>query len=214
MAAKGAEDKDYILEFLDSEYRELNNNLRECWKYISELLKTFLYIQIILISLIFLGGGILKVEGVVIKSEKTVIIDNNSNSLNAEMENPSKALPHINAAVDLLRQLSIIPLLLLGFGSSVGAIVQNSRLFSNAKKLVRRAAYLEELAGFPIDNRESDHDTTLPTLPSGKLLSRELYSDDKQFNLKNWLTFTYLSFCSLWVISAIILAFSTKLFSL
>ncbi len=51
------------LHYLDIEYHELNNHVRESWKYISDLLKSFLFIQILLISLMFLGGGVIEVGG-------------------------------------------------------------------------------------------------------------------------------------------------------
>ncbi|MEM5585236.1 hypothetical protein WNZ15_22460 [Roseibium sp. AS2] len=197
MTAKDAAESDYMFEFLDCEYRELNNNLRECWKYISELLKTFLYLQIVLISLIFLGGGVIKVEKVVVTSkyetksnfEKGNYISNSDHSKNTTLS-PMNFLESV-------RWVPIAALIFLGLGSSGGAYLQNARLFSNATKLVRRAAYLEELANFPEDNRDTVHGNA--TLPSGRLLYKELYSDDKGMNLKPMLSGTYIIFGIVWI---------------
>lgn len=136
--------------FIDTEYKELNNHIRECWKYISDLLRSFLFLQIILLSVIFLGGGVVKVEGVTVTTGQQVVATPAPGSANTE-------------TAERFRKTTVIPLLIFGVVGSVGAIIQNLRLFKNATAFVERAAFLESTGGFVIDSSHGSLRTSPPT---------------------------------------------------
>lgn len=98
------------------EYRELNNHTRECWKYISDLLRHYVLLQIALFSALFLSD------------------------------------------TDTVTLSAVWPLAVIGLVGSIGALFQNHRLFKNATKFVRRAAYLESISDLPEDTKSEKPD--------------------------------------------------------
>jgi hypothetical protein len=169
----------------DAEYRELNNHLRECWRYISDLLKNFIFLQIILISVVFLGGGVVKIEGIDVNTSRSVV-ENNANP---------NTHPESASSTRRFRKLAIMPLLLIGIAGSVGAAMQNRRLFVNATYFVRRAAYLEHRGGFAKDGRVSVSERTMP---ANTYMNENLYSG-KKVNLEFLLIAMYGGFAILWM---------------
>jgi hypothetical protein len=173
---------------IDAEYRELNNHIRECWKYISDLLRNFLFLQIILVSVIFLGGSVAKIEGinVGINTGRDSTIQSGNPSTNNRLENSDNGK---------FRKQAILPLLLIGLFGSIGAAVQNHRLFINATYFIHRAAYLEHRGGLVKDTRTS---TPERTLPANTYMRENLYPG-KKLNLKVLLLWTYGGFGLLWM---------------
>jgi hypothetical protein len=172
-----------LVNHIDTEYVELNNHVRECWKYISELLKSFLFVQIILISVIFLGGGVPEFRGITIQA--------NASAAGADGEKVDTHKMNVAAPV---RDYAIVLLLFIGFVGSAGALMQNDRLFRNATTYVRRAAFLESDKGFAKDNREQE---IVPTQPPCTYMWTNLYSG-RGLDLKVLLALTYGFFAIVW----------------
>jgi hypothetical protein len=178
--------------YLDVEYCELNNHIRECWKYISDLLKNFIFLQIVLISLVFLGGGVIKIEGI------TVGLHAAQGVTQSDKANLSVASGSYDSGK--FKKLVILPLMIVAMMASAGAVVQNHRLFNNASSYVRRAAYIES-RGFLRDNRA---DGSERTLPPNTYMKENLYPG-KRISLRGWLAAAYLMFAGLWVYALIVL---------
>ena|SRR5579862_500989 len=182
------------LPFLDAEYRELNNHVRECWKYISDLLRGFLFLQIILLSLVFLGGNTIKLEGVNVgvTSSQSIVRSNEGGK-----GGTSETVDSIR-----FRKLAILPLIFVGLMASAGAAVQNQRLFANATNFVRRAAFIERMGQFPRDERLPPSERTSP---ANEYMSAALYSSGRRVNLGMLLAGTYGFFVLLWAYYTVIL---------
>lgn len=185
---------------VDMEYRELNNHIRECWKNISDLLRTLLFIQILLISLIFLGGNVARVEGAPLSL--------GSSQTSSDPIASSPSIDHAEKAeadaVRGIRKVAILMLVFIGMAGSIGAAGQNRRLFWNATNFVGRAAFIESNKFL-----KDDRGLTLGgTSPPNTYLSDKLYRSGRGrgFDYLNFLlTATYLVFAPLWIYYAIAL---------
>lgn len=176
--------------YIDMEYRELNNHIRESWKYISDLLRYFLTFQILLVSLVFLSGNIIRIEGVEVsripihdaaKNEQT-------NTTNKPSEDQNSKVP---------RRMAILVLVAIGAIGAAGAALQNYRLFFNATCFIRRGAVLESTKWFFKDTREP---LTERTLPANLYMSDRIYPG-KHFNLGWVLTTVYTLVAVMWCIT-------------
>lgn len=74
---------------IDSEYRELNNNIRESWKYISDLMRVVVFLQVVLISVILFGANVVKIDNISFATSKSQSFDN-SNEHSNEIEGEKK----------------------------------------------------------------------------------------------------------------------------
>jgi len=178
--------------FLEVEYSELNNHLRECWKYISDLLRNFIFLQITLISLVFLSGNVIRIEriNVGVHSDQVAVQNDKADSNNSVGSYDDRKF----------RKLAVLPLMIIAMMASVGAAVQNHRLFNNASSYVHRAAYIESKGGLLKDNRSENE----KTLPPNTYMKQNLYPG-KNINLRGWLASAYAIFAALWVYTFFVL---------
>lgn len=98
--------------------------------------------------------------------------------------------------------IASIVLISIGIISSIGAYIQNNRLFTNAATFVTRAAFLEKEGKFLIDSSSALHST----LPPNTYMNQNLYTANQKysnqsskFDLKNLLSIIYLIFLPFWM---------------
>jgi hypothetical protein len=175
---------------VDIEYRELNNHIRECWKYISDLLRNLLTFQIILVSLVFLSGNIIRIEGVAVSVATTQDAAKNDQ---ANITNKPTQYHEDNVP----RKISILALMAIAAVGAAGATLQNIRLFNNATHFIRRAAYIESTGWFLEDTRKP---TSERTSPANTYMSENLYPG-KKFNLGALLTAVYSVIAIMWCLA-------------
>ena len=196
---KGDGFDDYQFQLASLEYKEVCQNVREGWNYITTLFRQFLIIQILLISLVGLGGpAITNINSIIggltsLKATETQVSADTGRAIDP---NGSSEFSARVAKFDIYaKNSSIFALVLVGFGLSWGAFIQSKRLFINCKKFVKRAAAIE--VKFSLGTLSLDGDKDI--LPVNQYMNNRL-SDPEQddFQMQTALSIVYLSGCALW----------------
>ncbi len=132
------------------EYAQLCQNIREGWTHITTLLRQFLFVQVLLISLVGLGNTAITAIKAIASDDVPVvgIKQSDKKSTNPDQSNTqqSKTLneKRLTRFARYSSTISYSVLVLIGISISFGARVQSNRLFLNCKSFVQRAAAIEE----------------------------------------------------------------------
>lgn len=121
------------------EYEQVCQNIRQSWDYIVALTRNVIIFQIILITLVGLGGKLITIDKlkVDISSQDNVHLQTEpQNSLGGQ----EKQTINVNTEI---RSISLVSLGFLGMLISVSFYVQTRNIFMHASAFVARAAKLE-----------------------------------------------------------------------
>ena len=160
---------------------------------LTTLFRQFLIIQILLISLVGLGGpAITNINSIIggltsLKATETQVSADTGRAIDP---NGSSEFSARVAKFDIYaKNSSIFALVLVGFGLSWGAFIQSKRLFINCKKFVKRAAAIE--VKFSLGTLSLDGDKDI--LPVNQYMNNRL-SDPEQddFQMQTALSIVYL----------------------
>lgn len=199
--------KGQAFEFALAEYKEVSQNVRESWNYITALLRHYLFIQIVLLSLVGLGNSAISTTATTFTGTVSQAVPRNQqNDSTARGETTHISIEERDALTrearlkKLARYTAIGALILIGFALSLGAWRQSHRMFLNAAAFVQRAAALENKYGI---NEIS--------LQSKKAASMHVYmhqrlTDPNIFKMENALSTTYVAGMVLWGFMAFIIA--------
>ena len=191
-------------DFLALEYEQVCESIRDCWKYLSELLRNFIFVQIILVSTVGLGSQVLnrELEKYALKgSENISSIQAPRNLEISELEKPAKGDEKseeseksvANDQAGDTNQTSPtnrgwrVWLCVFGMLFSAGACIQNLRLYDNAKAFIRRGAYLEMVGGFTTQSSSGG------SIPLNTYINQRLEGPKgtKPWETIGWLTLFY-----------------------
>ena len=112
--------------YIEIEYPELNNHIRECWKYISDLLKNFLTFQIILVSLVFLSGNAIRFEQFAVGLAPVRNASQNEQaSTPTKLQSTSASKANDDGEINIPRKFPIFALIVVGAIGAAGAALQN-----------------------------------------------------------------------------------------
>ena len=174
-------------EFACLEYKEICQNIRESWSYITSLFRHFLIIQIVLLSLIGLGTHALNAPSTTRDAAQSMSEPKHRSAQDAD------AFQRELRFRMFARGSTISALIIIGIGLSFGACLQSHRIFFNASNFVKRAAAIEGKFGVPpLKLRGEDVPSTYAYMHS-RLTGRD-------FKMKHALTATYLFAGFLWIL--------------
>ena len=190
-------------QFASMEYKELCQNVRESWSYITALIRQYLLIQIVLLSIVGLGSS-------AVPTTRGVVYGKSQTSPETNTTNQTQDFPNVvnDRSLDYDREIrfrkyarvsSTIALILIGAGLSWGAYFQSNRLFVNAKNFVQRAASIEKNYG--VGKLASGNGKTSPT--HIYMLSR--LNNQELFQMSKGLTFVYFCGVLVWTVISVIL---------
>jgi hypothetical protein len=191
-----------IADFATTEYKEVCQNIRESWSYTTTLLRQYLIIQILLLSLVGLGNSAITTAGTIFTgtaqskpasqpsatpTETTVSIEEYTLGREAKIKRWT-------------RYGTIFALMAIGFSFSFGARLQSGRIFLNSTNFVKRAAALESKYG--VGNLSLSDGKEVASLHV-YMLSR-LLNEQPQIKMEKVLSYVYGSGMVLWGIIAIL----------
>lgn len=189
--------QDRAFDFATLEYKEICQNIRESWNYITTLLRQFLIIQILLLSLVGLGNSAVTTATTMVTYPVQSKAPGAADSTAQGDISPSEKdfLARDARMKKFARYGAIIALMIIGGGFSLGAWSQSRRLFANATNFVRRAAAIEEKFGVgPIGENRPHHQYMLSRLSDTILLHK----------MENVLSATYIGGLIIWIVMAVL----------
>lgn len=133
--------KDYNIKIIEIEYREVAQHIRDSWKHITNLLRNYFFLQVLIIGTVILGGSSLF-------QNQPMIFDGDGGVPGAFF-------------VYVVQKIATVALMIFGAAISYGGKVQNERLFLNAEKFIRCGAELESSLNsyYVRENNESGRDS-------------------------------------------------------
>jgi len=185
---------DREFHFATVEYQEVCQNIRESWTYIITLVRQFLVIQVVLLSLVGLGNSTVST----LTSIPNGATQTGASSSSAEVSSTEKDRFAKEVASRRLIRYGVIitALMIIGGVFSWGALLQSRRIFFNAQNFVARAAAIEDAYGVGV----LDQNPSLHNYMQARLDHREL------FQMRGFLSGIYFSGICLWVIIGVIFA--------
>jgi hypothetical protein len=190
--------EDQKFEFATIEYKEVCQNIRESWSYTTTLLRHYLFIQILLLSLVGLGNSAITNTGAVftgtIQSKTTGQTDAAAQTEASISLAEKEALGREARMKKWARYGTLLALILIGGGLSLGAWRQSRRIFFNSTNFVKRAAAIESQYGIG----ELSLNAEKPPAMHVYMLSR--LNDKNLFPMEKALSVTYGLGGLVWVI--------------
>lgn len=169
-----------------TEYKEVCQNIRESWTYITTLIRQYLAIQILLLSIVGLGTSIPTAA----TSSQQATSQSQSSSVSSETALEARGRK-------LARSATIIVLMLIGGGLSLGAWAQSRRLYENSTNFVKRAAAIEREIGARTLELKKDDDAK--TTPLHQYMHSRLI-DGVRFNMQYAVQAMYLAGFIMWAV--------------